>query len=188
MKGTAPGGGALFQGTKRTCHGFARHEGTDHDERSCRGAGGNRRCAAGAAARFHRRAHDTLLARLGYETVPRLPDGTLPALDDPRLRGAIISTAVLSTVKESHLEVYEQIRIARPALPLLFATLVPVAHYARGLASLLSRHRRPARVLSLADVLADPVPSSAEAVLLVDKAAVEAGGAMLDAALHRWFR
>lgn len=129
-----------------------------------------------------------LLARLGFEPVGRSVDGALPPLNDPATRGAIISTAVLSTVRHDHVRVFDELRAEREDLPVVFATLVPVAQYARGLASVLSRRAQPARVLTL-DALGDSLPllRPPSSVLLLDKAAVDAGGHRLEHALRLWF-
>ena len=65
----------------------------------------------------------TFLTRNGFEPLPVTTDEELlPALRQP-LAGAVISTAVISTVKASVSEVYRAIRQAKPSLPLALASL-----------------------------------------------------------------
>lgn len=133
-------------------------------------------------------AMSDVLVRNGYLPVVPGSDGSYPTLADPALRGAIISTAVKSSVPDDHLAVYLRLRAARPDLALVFATLVPVNDYVHSLRGALGRRVGNATVVTFETVSgarwAGRGPGD---VLLLDKHDVETGGAPLDQALRAWF-
>jgi len=90
------------------------------------------------------------LTRNGFEAVPVTRDeDLLPELEQP-LHGAVISTAVVSSVHASVRDVYQAVRAAKPTLPLAFASLAGVDAM-RGLAQ--SELGKQAEALSFLDVV-----------------------------------
>lgn len=64
------------------------------------------------------------LTELGYTPAPLGDASQIAAAMTDGLVGAVISTAVVSSIKESAPEIFALLRAQRPAIPVIFATLV----------------------------------------------------------------
>ncbi len=126
------------------------------------------------------------LTRAGLVPVSQ-STGPLGALHDPDLVGAVISTAVVSSVTHGYAEVYASIREARPRLPVIFATLVESPRFARTLGVALARSGWPSEIMTLDAMQAGRTAvHPSEAVLLVDEAAMERSGDRVPTLLRAW--
>src|SRR5438552_2276016 len=80
------------------------------------------------------------MKRNGYEPFPLSKIGDLKNIPHTgKIHGAVISTAVESVVKESYIEVFQEIRKLYPEIPVLFATIGKVEGMAKILSMTLSK-------------------------------------------------
>ena len=113
--------------------------------------------------------------------------GATPSLDDD-IVGAVISTAVVSSVPEHYADVYITIRNRCPTLPVVFATLLVAEQFAAVLRDALARRGASIDVATLeALVRGDAMERTPRLVLLVDKSAMERHAALVPALLQGWF-